>query len=54
MHEREREGEAERSFSAALLPPPTGRCQVCGAPHEAADPILCAVCGEPVLRCGWA
>jgi hypothetical protein len=34
--------------------PPPGRCQLCGAPHRADEPILCAVCGEPVLLWGWA
>jgi hypothetical protein len=33
---------------------PEGRCQVCGAPHGADEPILCRVCGEPVLLLGWA
>lgn len=33
---------------------PDGRCQVCGAPHGADDPVLCEACGEPVLRWGWA
>lgn len=36
------------------IPEPDGRCQVCGAPHGKDDPIFCAVCGEPVLRWGWA
>ena len=37
-----------------VVPEPDGHCQVCGAPHAADDPILCEVCGEPVLRWGWA
>ena len=32
----------------------TARCQICGARHDEVDPILCRVCGEPVLRDGWA
>jgi len=33
---------------------PEARCQVCGAPHERSDAILCRACGEPVLLGGWA
>lgn len=29
-------------------------CQICGAPQGPDDPILCRVCGEPVLVRGWA
>lgn len=31
-----------------------GRCQLCGAPHDTDESILCSVCGEPVLLLGWA
>ena len=30
------------------------RCQLCGAAREREDPILCRVCGEPVIVWGWA
>lgn len=52
MSERDR----ERETTIVETPPaePEGRCQICGARHEASDPILCRVCGEPVLRWGWA
>lgn len=33
---------------------PLGRCQICGAPHTFDEPVLCHVCGEPVLLWGWA
>jgi hypothetical protein len=33
---------------------PLGRCQICGAPHAFDEPVLCRVCGEPVLLWGWA
>ena len=52
MHERERGPETAAATTAP--PQPLGRCQVCGAPHTAAEPVLCAVCGEPVLLWGWA
>lgn len=48
-----RASETSPALSAALAAPP-GRCQICGAAQEAADSILCRVCGEPVLRGGWA
>jgi len=51
MAERERERMPE---APEAISPPPARCQVCGAPHEAAESILCDVCGEPVLRWGWA
>jgi hypothetical protein len=38
----------------ATPPSPWPRCQVCGAPHALDEPILCRVCGEPVLLWGWA
>ena len=40
--------------AAAARPSPWPRCQVCGAPHTLDDPVLCRVCGEPVLLWGWA
>ncbi len=33
---------------------PQAACQICGATHRAEDPILCRVCGEPVIVWGWA
>ena len=33
---------------------PPARCQVCGAVRKPEDPILCRVCGEPVIVWGWA
>ena len=33
---------------------PPARCQVCGAVARPQDPILCRVCGEPVIVWGWA
>ncbi|MBI4635509.1 MAG: hypothetical protein HY727_04080 [Candidatus Rokubacteria bacterium] len=29
-------------------------CQICGATHWPDEPILCRICGEPVLVWGWA
>jgi len=47
--------ETNTSLTIEEPPPePLGRCQVCGAPHAVADPILCPRCGEPVLLWGWA
>ena len=37
-----------------VMPDPDEHCQICGAPHAVDDPNLCHVCGEPVLRWGWA
>lgn len=48
------DAESEAPRAAAVTLPPSGRCQICGAPHEAAESILCRVCGEPVLLWGWA
>jgi hypothetical protein len=42
---------AERTSAVDV---PDGRCQLCGAPHDANEPILCSVCGEPVLLLGFA
>ena len=33
---------------------PLAACQICGAARESGDPILCRVCGEPVIAWGWA
>ena len=33
---------------------PQATCQVCGAARKPQDPILCRVCGEPVIVWGWA
>jgi hypothetical protein len=52
MRDGEREPRIPRSMPTPV--PPPGRCQVCGAPHAAEEPILCRVCGEPVLLWGWA
>jgi hypothetical protein len=32
----------------------TARCEQCGTERRPGDPILCRVCGEPVLDEGWA
>lgn len=40
--------------TAVTAPAPLGRCQICGAPHTFDEPVLCRVCGEPVLLWGWA
>jgi hypothetical protein len=52
---------AEHHRESDAVPPVTpyrpesgARCQICGAPHDPDGPILCATCGEPVLRWGWA
>jgi hypothetical protein len=50
MRDIDRDTETTRT---APVPPP-GRCLLCGAPHRADEPILCSVCGEPVLLWGWA
>jgi hypothetical protein len=52
MRDRDREHRSETDPTDAAAPP--GRCQICGAPHAAAESILCAACGEPVLLWGWA
>ena len=51
-----RDGERDSRTPASTTPPlpSPGRCQVCGAPHVADEPILCRICGEPVLLWGWA
>jgi hypothetical protein len=46
--------DTEIDAEARTTDAPDGRCQLCGAPHDAAEPILCSVCGEPVLLLGWA
>lgn len=46
--------DPRRTDVAEAPPTPDARCQLCGAPHVESDPILCAACGEPVLRWGWA
>ena len=38
----------------ATRPAPWPHCQVCGAVHALDEPMLCRVCGEPVLLWGWA
>lgn len=42
----------DRLLLGAEAPPPA--CPVCGADRTADDEVLCRVCGEPVLRGGWA
>ena len=37
-----------------VMPEADGHCQICRAPHAPDDPVLCEICGEPVLRWGWA
>jgi hypothetical protein len=55
MRDREPDREpATVTPAPPLLPPPRGRCQICGAPHDARESILCRVCHQPVLLCGWA
>jgi hypothetical protein len=55
MRDRETERESDTATAGPPLSPPFhGRCQICGAPHDAGEPVLCRVCHEPVLLCGWA
>ena len=55
MRDREPERESQKVTTAPpWLPPFRGRCQICGAPHDAGESIFCRVCQEPVLLCGWA
>ena len=32
---------------------PETRCESCGVERLPGDPILCRICGEPVLGDGW-
>ncbi|HUG37185.1 MAG TPA: hypothetical protein VML54_09570 [Candidatus Limnocylindrales bacterium] len=51
----EHQGERETVPAAMSYAPESDpHCQLCGAPHDPDDPVLCAACGEPVLRWGWA
>ena len=52
MRELHDEGPDEVALALAEDPPLT--CQVCGAAQDSRGPVLCAACGEPVLRWGWA
>lgn len=54
MCEHDRRRESVTIEAPAPPSPPGGRCQICGTPHQATESILCRVCGEPVLRWGWA
>ena len=49
-----REDDRDPRTPTTPPPPPPGRCPVCGTAHAAEEPILCRVCGEPVLLWGWA
>ena len=50
---RERYDDGRGDGAAALLGDAPVTCQVCGAVQDAPEDVLCAACGEPVLRWGW-
>lgn len=53
MSDTERASTEARVATAPFDDAPL-RCQICGARQEPPDRVLCAACGEPVLRWGWA
>jgi predicted amidophosphoribosyltransferase len=51
---REQSPEPDSAAAIALAEDPPLTCQVCGAAQDSRGAVLCAACGEPVLRWGWA
>jgi hypothetical protein len=51
---RERDDERRADGPLAVVEDPPLTCQLCGAIQDSPEGVLCAACGEPVLRGGWA